>query len=357
MTFAPRLIAGSFVLALAVAAPWLLSAYDLSLLGRFLALSLTAMGLVLLWGEGGVLSLGQGVFFGLGGYALAMHLKLADLGPGELPDFMTWSGVESLPWWWAIFQSPAMAIVGVIVVPTVIAAIFSWAIFRRRIGGTYFALITQALALAFATLLISQQGLTGGFNGLTDYHTLFGFNLNLPSVTAGIYWITLAFVVAAYFGLRWMLGSRFGKLLRAARDGSNRLRFLGYDPAPYKVVAFSVAAMLTGISGALFTLHAGVVSPALVGVVPSIEMVIWVAIGGRYSIAGAISGTLLVNFAKDKVSTALPELWLYALGGLFILAVTVLPKGIAGEFAGEREWKPMKLGDMLARWRAARASA
>src|SRR3546814_806408 len=267
--------------------------------------------------------------------SLAMQLKLAGLAEGELPDFMIWSGTEALPWWWSLVKSPFAAVAAVLVVPTALGALMAWAIFRRRIGGVYFALITQALALAFATLLISQQGLTGGFNGLTDYHTLFGFNLNLPSVTTGVYLITVFIVAAAFFGLRWMLGSRYGKLLRAARDGSNRMRFLGHDPAPYKVVAFSVAALLTGISGALFTLHAGVVSPALVGVVPSIEMVIWAAIGGRTYLMGGIVGTLLVNFAKDKISTALPELWLYALGLLFIIAVTALPRGIVGEFDGE----------------------
>jgi urea transport system permease protein len=348
--------AGVLALVLAVAAPWLLSAYDLNLMARFLALSLTAMGLVLLWGEGGILSLGQGVFFGLGGYALAMHLKLADLGTGEIPDFMVWSGLTELPWWWAMFKSPVVAVIMVFVAPAVIAALFGWAIFRRRIGGVYFALITQALALAFATLLISQQGKTGGFNGLTDYHTLFGLNLNLPSTTLGLYYITLLLVVVAFFGLRWLLGSRFGKLLRASRDGSNRLRFLGYDPTPYKVVAFTVAAMLTGVSGALFTLHAGVISPALVGVVPSIEMVIWVAIGGRDSIAGALAGALLVNFAKDKISTAFPELWLYGLGLLFILSVTALPKGLAGLIGPDHPFKPEKLGDMFARWRRGKAA-
>jgi urea transport system permease protein len=348
--------AGALALILAVVAPWILSAYDLNLMARFLALSLTAMGLVLLWGEGGILSLGQGVFFGLGGYALAMHLKMADLGAGEIPDFMVWSGLTALPWWWAMFKSPVIAVIMVFVAPAAIAALFGWAVFRRRIGGVYFALITQALALAFATLLISQQGKTGGFNGLTDYHTLFGFNLNLPSTTLGLYYITLLLVVAAYFGLRWLLGSRFGKLLRASRDGSSRLRFLGYDPTPYKVVAFTVAAMLTGVSGALFTLHAGVISPALVGVVPSIEMVIWVAIGGRDSIAGALAGALLVNFAKDKISTAFPELWLYGLGLLFILSVTVLPKGLAGLFGPDHPFKPEKFGDMFARWRRGKAA-
>lgn len=346
-----KAIAGTIIMLFAIAAPWLLTSYDLNLLGRFLALSLTAMGLVLLWGEGGVLSLGQGVFFGLGGYALAMHLKLNGLGADELPDFMMWSGVTALPWWWAIFKNPVAAILGVFLVPAAVGAGFSWLMFRRRIGGVYFALITQALALAFATLLISQQGTTGGFNGLTDYHELLGFNLNDEGVIIAVYWVTLFFVVGAFFGLRWLLGSRFGKLLRASRDGSNRMRFLGYDPAPYKVVAFTVAAMLTGVSGAMFTLHAGVVSPAFVGVVPSIEMVIWVAIGGRTILMGGILGTLLVNFAKDKVSTALPELWLYALGALFIIAVTVLPRGIAGEFNADSRFKPRRLDEIIARRR------
>jgi len=346
---------GAIALILAIAAPWLLTAYDLNLLARFLALSLTAMGLVLLWGEGGILSLGQGVFFGIGGYAIAMYLKLAGLGPTELPDFMVWTGVKVLPAYWAPFRSGAFAVLAVLVIAPAIAAAFGWLIFRRRIGGVYFALITQALALAFATLLVSQQDMTGGFNGLTNYSTLFGFNLNLPSTTTGLYFATLLLVVAAFFGLRWLIASRFGKLLRASRDGSNRLRFLGYDPTPYKVMAFTIAALLTSISGALFTLHAGVVSPALVGVVPSIEMVIWVAIGGRDSVAGALAGALLVNFAKDKISTALPELWLYALGTLFILAVTVLPKGLAGLFGPDHPFKASRVGDMFDRWRKDKA--
>jgi urea transport system permease protein len=348
-------VASGFVLVLAVAAPWIVSPYDLNLLARFLALGLTAMGLVLLWGEGGVLSLGQGVFFGLGGYAVAMHLKLVELGEGELPDFMVWTGVTELPAWWEPFHSPIFAILAVLIIAPGLAALFAWAIFRRRISGVYFALITQALALAFATLLISQQDMTGGFNGLTDYRTLFGFNLNLPSTAIGLYFVTLLLVVAAYFGLRWLLASRYGSLLRASRDGANRLRFLGYDPVPYKVIAFTVAALVTSISGALFTLHAGVVSPALVGVVPSIEMVIWVAIGGRYSVAGALAGALLVNFAKDKISTALPELWLYGLGLLFILAVTVLPKGLAGLFGPDHPFRPSRTGDLFARWRKDKA--
>ena len=315
---------------LAALAPWLISPYELSLLGRFLALSILALGLVLVWGEAGILSLGQGVFFGLGAYALAMHLKLEGLNPGDLPDFMTWSGRSDLPLWWRPLGNPVFALVGVVLVPGIFAALFSWLVFRRRVVGVYFALITQALALCFATLLISQQGSTGGFNGLTNFSTLFGFDLGAKPTIWALYWITVAFTVLAYLGVRWLMRTRFGTLLRATRDGENRVRFLGHNPTPYKVVAFTLGAVLAGISGALFTLHAGVMSPALVGVVPSIEMVIWVAVGGRESLLGAIAGTLLVNFAKDKISSALPEVWLYALGFVFILVVTLMPRGIAG---------------------------
>ncbi|VTZ49444.1 Urea ABC transporter, permease protein UrtC [Methylocella tundrae] len=322
------------VIGLAFLAPWLISAYELTLLGRFLALSILAIGLVLLWGEAGVLSLGQGVFFGLGGYALAMNLKLAALGPGEIPDFMSWSGRDALPWWWEPFGNSFFAVMGVILVPGIFAALFSWLVFRRRVGGVYFALITQALALCFATLLVSQQQSTGGFNGLTDFQTFFGLDLGSPGTIRGLYWATLLLLIASFAGVHWLLSSRFGKLLRATRDGENRVRFLGYDPAPYKVVAFTLSAVLAGVAGALFTLHAGVISPALVGVVPSIEMVIWVAIGGRKSLWGAIAGTLLVNFAKDQISSALPSLWLYALGLVFVLVVTLLPEGLAGLGSG-----------------------
>lgn len=349
-------LAATLALVAALSAPWLLSGYDLNLLGRFLALSLTAMGLVLVWGEGGILSLGQGVFFGLGGYAIAMHLKLVELAAGEVPDFMVWTGIDKLPFWWAPFHSPVVAILAVLVVAPLLAGLVGWAIFRRRIGGVYFALITQALSLAFATLLISQQDTTGGFNGLTNYSTLLGFNLNLPSTATALYFVTLALVIVSLLGLRWLIASRFGKLLRASRDGANRMRFLGYDPTPYKVIAFAVGALLASMSGALFTIHSGVISPALVGVVPSIEMVIWAAIGGRTSVIGALAGALLVNFAKDRISTALPEMWLYILGAMFILAVTILPRGLAGLFGPDHPFKAARSGDMFARWRKDKAA-
>lgn len=320
----------ALVLALAAAAPLVLAPYDLNLLARFLSLAILALGLVLTWGHGGILSLGQGVFFGLGGYALAMHLKLAPLGPGEVPEFMMLSGVETLPWWWWPFANPVVALLAVVLAPALLAALFAAAVFGRRVGGTYFALITQAMALAFATLLVSAQDVTGGFNGLTDFQTLFGLDLNDPAAGRRLYWVTLLLLGVAWAGVAALLASRFGTMLRAVRDGENRVRFLGHDAAAYKIIAFAVGAGLAGVAGALFTLHAGVVSPALVGVVPSIEMIIWVAVGGRLSLAGAVAGTLAVNYGRDLISSAFPDLWPYALGALFLLVVTLAPGGLAG---------------------------
>jgi len=318
------------ILALAILAPSFIGSYELNLLGRFLAMAILAIGIVLVWGEAGILTLGQGVFFGIGGYSIAMYLKLAALDPGSLPDFMEWSGVSALPFWWVPFRNPVCALAAVIVVPAAFAAFFGWLVFRRRIVGVYFALITQALSLTFATLLTSQQNTTGGYNGLTDFGSIFGLELGTDQSNRVLYWVTLAFLVAVFAFTRWLIGSRFGTLLRATRDGENRVRYLGYNTTPYKVVAFALSAVFASIGGALFTLHAGVVSPAFVGVVPSIEMIVWVAVGGRKSLWGAVAGALLVNFAKDSISSALPELWLYVLGLVFILVVTFLPGGLAG---------------------------
>ncbi len=319
---------GYAVVALALAlAPMLLSPYDLSLLGRFLALAILGLGLSLVWGYTGILSLGQGVFFGLGGYALAMHLKLVADG---FPDFMFWNQVASLPWWWEPFHSPVFALAAVIVAPAAAAAFLGWLFFSRRVTGVYIALITQALALAFATLLISQQGKTGGFNGLTNFSTFVGLKLSSPGVRLGLYAVTAGFLVAAFLAVRWLTKSHVGKLLIAIRDGENRVRFLGYDPAVYKVAAFAFAAALAGLAGALFTLHLGVISPAMVGVLPSIEMVVGVAIGGREALGGAVAGTVFLNIAKDRISSAFPDAWLYIVGAFFVIVVIVLPAGFAG---------------------------
>jgi urea transport system permease protein len=325
-----KLLFYGIALVFLIAAPLYVPPYELSLLGRFLAFSIAALGISLIWGTGGMLSLGQGVFFALGGYAIAMHLKLANADPGQIPDFMQWSGLDHLPWWWEPFRSPGVALAAVVVLPGLVAALLAYLVFRRRVSGAYFAIITQALALAAATFVISQQQFTGGFNGLTGFTNVFGFALIDSHTQLALYWITLGTLAIAFAAIRWLLDSRFGTLLLAIRDGENRIRFLGYNPLPFKVLAFAVAGVLAGISGALVTLDLGVISPAMFGVVPSIEMVIWVAVGGRASLIGAVLGTLLVNFGKDWVSSAFPELWLYVVGLAFILVVTLAPTGVVG---------------------------
>jgi len=323
-----KIVADIVLLLVLALAPYYLSSYHLSLLGRFLAMAILSLGISITWGRAGILSLGQGVFWGLGAYVLAMHLKLAALAPGDMPDFMMWSGLDHLPAWWNVFRNPAVALAGVVIVPTVTAGAMAWLVFNRRVSGVYFSLLTQALALVFSTLLISEQAYTGGFNGLTDFNTILGHDIIDPSFQRAIYWITLAALAVAFILCRWLLGTGFGKVLLAVRDGESRVRFLGYSPAAYKTVAFALAGALAGVSGALYILHAGVISPAMVGVVPSIEMVIAVAVGGRSSLTGVVIGTLLVNFGKDTISSAIPELWQFVVGALFILVVTALPKGL-----------------------------
>jgi urea transport system permease protein len=313
---------------IAACAPLYLSGYEVTILGRFLAFAILALGISLIWGTGGILSLGQGLFFGLGGYALAMYLKLSAAGPGQLPDFMEWNGVTTLPWWWEPFRYPAVALAAVIIVPGAVATALAFLVFRRRVSGPYFAIITQALVLAAATLIISQQPYTGGFNGLTNFSSVFGMQLTDPKTQLALYFVTLAILAVAFYVLRYIIQSRFGRLLVAIRDGENRVRFLGYNPVPFKMIAFAIAGALAGISGALVTLSIGDISPAMFGVVPSIEMVIWVAVGGRDSLLGAIVGTLLVNFGKDWISSAFPSAWLYIVGALFVVVVTVAPRGL-----------------------------
>jgi urea transport system permease protein len=318
------------LLAALIFAPLYLSNYNLILVGRFLALALVGMSISFTWGTTGILSLGQGLFFGLGGYALAMHLKLVVTPVGELPDFMFYNGVEALPWWWQPFHNPIFALFMVLLLPTLAAAALGWLMFRRRITGVYVSLITQALVLAFATLLIGSQGVTSGTNGITDYKTFLGIDLRGDGFERNFYWFTLVVVVIAYAAIKLLLRSHFGKLLIAIRDGENRMRFLGYDPASYKIAAFAVGGLLAGVSGALFAVHVGTISPAMVGVIPSIEFVVWVALGGRESLGGAVLGIVAGNLIKDRVSSAYPDAWLYIMGAVFILIVLVMPKGVAG---------------------------
>ncbi|PDO10902.1 MAG: urea ABC transporter permease subunit UrtC [Candidatus Reconcilbacillus cellulovorans] len=319
----------ALVAAALLLAPFGLSDFRLSLLGKFLAFAVLAIGIDLIWGYAGILSLGHGVFFGLGAYAVAMHLKLVASG-GRLPDFMSWSGVESLPWFWRPFASPWFALAAAVAVPVLIAVSLGYLTFRNRIRGAFFSILTQALVIVTVTLFIGQQGYTGGTNGLTNFSTFLGFPLYDPNVKIALYYVSLFVLGATYFLCRRMVRGRFGRILIAVRDGENRLRFLGYDPVRYKVFAFGLSAALAGVAGALFVLQEGIISPAQMNIVPSIEMVLWVAIGGRGTLSGAVIGALATNAAKTAFSELYPDGWLFFLGGLFVVVVLLLPGGLVG---------------------------
>jgi urea transport system permease protein len=312
--------------------PALLTDFRLDLLAKFVCFAIVAIGVDIAWGYGGMLVLGQGVFFGLGGYAMAMHLKLAEAKEMglDVPDFMSWSGVEKLPAIWGPFQYSWFAILATLLVPMVIAFLLGSLVFRRRVRGAYFAILTQALAAAFVILLIGQQGLTGGTNGLTNITSFFGMDLTDPDSTTTLYTMAVVALGVAYLLARQLVYSRFGRLLIAVRDGEDRVRFLGYDPATVKTIAFTFSAGLAGVAGALFVPIVGIISPAMLGIVPSIEMVIWVALGGRATLVGAVAGALVVNYAKTGLSEQFPGAWTYFQGLLFILVIAFIPAGVAG---------------------------
>jgi len=312
-----------------LSAPLFLSDFRLTLLGKFLTFAIAAMGLVLIWGFGGMLSLGQGLFFGLGAYALAMYLKL-ETAQGRLPDFMVWTGLKELPWFWIPFSSPIFAIAMVVIVPAIVAGMLGFFVFRSRIQGVYFSIITQALTLLVSILLIGQQPFTGGTNGLTNLNSIFGHSLASQDTKNALYFVTVICLILVYIFCRKITDSRFGRLLVAMRDDESRVRFLGYDPVVIKTTTFIIAAAITGIAGALYVPQVGIISPSTLGVVFSIEMVIWAAVGGRGTLVGAIIGALVVNAGRSTFSEKFPDIWQYFLGALFIVVVLVFPQGIVG---------------------------
>ena len=321
---------GLVALGFLVLAPATLSDFGLNLFTKYLCYAIIAVGIGLAWGQGGMLTLGQGVFFGLGGYAMGMYLKLQAAGPGKVPDFMSWSGVEKLPLLWKPFQYPWVALPAVIIAPMAVAAALGFMVFRRRVRGAYFAILTQALAAAFVILLVGEQGYTGGTNGLTNFNQAFGFDLADPTNQRTLYFVTAIILGGVFLLARQLMASRYGRLLVAVRDGEERVRFLGYNPTVIKMLAFTVSAGMAGLAGALFVPVVGIISPALLGVVPSIEMVIWVALGGRSSLVGPVLGALAVNYAKTSLSNRFPSGWLYLEGLLFVVVVGFAPMGLAG---------------------------
>jgi urea transport system permease protein len=310
-------------------APAVLSDFRLGLLAKFLCLAMVAVGIGLAWGQGGLLTMGQGVFFGLGAYVMAMHLKLADAGPGGVPDFMLLYGTGEVPIWWEPLRSPVLTILLIVLLPATVALLLGLAVFRRRVRGAYFAILSQALVAAFAILLIGQQQTTGGTNGLNGFRSFFGYDLGDPVNRRMLYFTAAGTLILMVLLVRQLMRSRFGELLVAVRDQENRVRFLGYDPANVKVVAFVLAAVFAAVGGALFVPIVGMISPADVGVVPSIGFLIGVAIGGRASLLGPVLGSIAVAGAQTGLSEALPSFWTYFQGALFIVVVAFMPGGLA----------------------------
>jgi urea transport system permease protein len=314
----------------------LFSDININLLGRYFCFALAALGIDLIWGYTGILSLCQALFFCLGGYCIGMHMLLKTGTKGvygsALPDFMVWNQVKQLPLFWEPFRSFPAAIAMALAVPVVFAMVFGFFAFRSRIKGVYFSIITQALALAMWLIFLRNETMLGGTNGLTDFKTLLGFNLGTPSVKRGLYVLTAVVLALAYFGARYLVNSKLGKVLVAIRDSEHRLRFTGFPVARYKLFAFCLAALLAAIGGILYVPQTGIVTPGRMDVKSSLEMIVWVAVGGRGTLRGPILGAIGVSLAYSFLTGKFPGSWLYFLGLLFISVVLFFPQGFLGAF-------------------------
>jgi urea transport system permease protein len=312
-----------------------ISTYTVTLLGKYLAFALLALALDLVWGYLGILSLGHGAFFALGGYAWAMYLmrEIGDrgvYGNPELPDFMVFMNLKELPWFWYGFDNPAFAFFMTLFVPGLLAFVFGWLAFRSRVTGVYLSIITQALTYALMLAFFRNDMGFGGNNGLTDFKDIVGFSLQEDSTRVALLIISFLALFGGYLIARYIMNSRLGRVSLAIRDTESRVRFMGYRVEQYKLFIFVVSAMMAGVAGALYVPQVGIINPNLFSPLFSIELVIWVAIGGRGTLYGAIIGAFVVNYASTYFTSAFPEIWLYFLGGLFVLVTLFLPKGIVG---------------------------
>ena len=319
--------------------------YVVTLLGKYLAYALLALSVDLVWGYVGILSLGHGAFFALGGYAMGMYLmrqigSRGVYGDPVLPDFMVFLNWSELPWYWHGFDHFAFAALMIVLVPGVLAFVFGYLAFRSRVSGVYLSIITQALTFALMLAFFRNDMGFGGTNGLTDFKDLLGANLQAGSTRAGLLIATGAFLSFFFLVCRHLTQSRFGKVLIAIRDAESRTRFLGYRVERYKLAVFTFSAMMAGIGGALYVPQIGIINPSEFEPANSIEAVIWVAVGGRGTLLGPIVGAVIVNFAKTVLTGTFPEVWLFALGGLFIFVTLFLPRGIVGLCTGlVRAWR------------------
>lgn len=326
--------AAIFVVGLPLAnAAGLVSDYYLNLFGKYLALALLALGLDLLWGYTGILSLGQGIFFGMGAYAIGMRMMLEGAGKGvygeAIPDFMIWNQVYVLPAFWRPFRNPVLAILAALLVPALAAAAIGLLTFRRRLRGTYFAILTQAIAFATWLLVNRNEMKLGGTNGLTDFKSLLGFPLRTPGTQRALYLVTAIVLLLALLGARWLMRSKTGLVLEAIRDNERRLEFLGYSAASFKIFVFALSGALAGAAGLLYAPQVGIITPSQIGVLPSLEVVIWVAFGGRGTLWGAILGAISINWLRSILTATYPTLWPIILGALFVGVILVFPGGLA----------------------------
>lgn len=315
--------------------PFHVPTYVVALMGKYLAFALLALSVDLIWGYAGILSLGHGAFFALGGYAMGMYLmrQIGDrgvYGHPELPDFMVFLNWQELPWYWYGFGNFGFALLMVLLVPGALALVFGWFAFRSRVSGVYLSIVTQALTFALLLAFFRNDMGFGGNNGLTDFKDILGYDIQAEGTRLTLFALSALAVAAGYLICRWIVLSRAGRVLVAIRDAESRTRFLGYRVEYYKLFVFTVSAMMAGVAGALYVPQVGIINPSEFAPAASIEIIIWVAVGGRGSLHGAVLGAILVNYAKTFFTGVMPDAWLFALGGLFVAVTLFLPKGITG---------------------------
>jgi urea transport system permease protein len=318
-----------------------ISTFWVATLGKYLCFAILALALDLIWGYAGILSLGHGAFFGLGGYAVGMYMmrqigNRSVYGNPDLPDFMVFLNWDSLPWYWWGFDQFWFAALMVVLVPGLLAFVFGWLAFRSRITGVYFSIISQAMVFAIMLAFFRNETGFGGNNGLTDFKDILGFNLSQDSTKVGLYLVTTVALLLVYMICRAVVSSKLGRLLIAVRDAESRVRFLGYSVTHAKLFVFTLSAVLAGIAGALYVPQVGIINPGEFTPAKSIEMAIWVAVGGRGTLFGAIVGAFTINGARTYLTGVAPEVWLFFLGGLFILVTLVMPQGLVGVYRSIR---------------------
>lgn len=307
-----------------------LSDYAVALTAKIMCYAIVALAMDLIWGYTGILSLGHGLFFALGGYVMGMHLMRDAAGPGGLPAFMVFLDWKDMPWHWALSGSFIATLILIVAVPGLVAFVFGWFAFRSRIKGVYFSIITQALTYAAMLLFFRNETGFGGNNGFTDFKRIAGFAIATQETRMALFVITGCTLLGFYLLARWLVVAKFGRVLQAIRDAESRVMFSGYSPLPYKLTIWVISAMMCGVAGALYVPQVGIINPGEMSPAASIEMAVWAAVGGRATLIGPIAGAFIVNGAKSWLTVVAPEFWLYFLGALFIAVTLFLPNGVVG---------------------------